>query len=89
MCHHLVLLNQASTKYNITRLDEVDGGLDYSNRAVFMQILQRVIDILGIEQLFIISHNMESYNGGTDAIQLAPIEGMDNNANGSNVIYHY
>lgn len=89
MIINLSLLNQASTKFNITRLDEIDGGLDYSNRAVFMQILQRVIDILGIEQLFIISHNMESYNGGTDAIQLAPIEGMDNNANGSNVIYHY
>ena len=89
MIINLSLLNQASTKFNITRLDEIDGGLDYSNRAVFMQILQRVIDILGIEQLFIISHNMESYNGGTDAIQLAPIEGLDDNANGSNVIYHY
>lgn len=89
MIINLSLLNQASTKFNITRLDEIDGGLDYSNRAVFMQILQRVIDILGIEQLFIISHNMESYNGGTDAIQLAPIDGMDDNANGSNVIYHY
>lgn len=89
MIINLSLLNQASTKFNITRLDEIDGGLDYSNRAVFMQILQRVIDILGIEQLFIISHNMESYNGGTDAIQLAPIEGIDDNANGSNVIYHY
>ena len=89
MIINLSLLNQASTKFNITRLDEIDGGLDYNNRAVFMQILQRVIDILGIEQLFIISHNMESYNGGTDAIQLAPIDGIDNNANGSNVIYHY
>jgi len=89
MIINLSLLNQASTKYNITRLDEIDGGLDISNRGVFMQILQRVIDILGIEQLFIISHNMESYNGGTDAIQLAPIDGMDDNANGSNVIYHY
>lgn len=89
MIINLSLLNQASTRFNITRLDEIDGGLDFSNRAVFMQILQRVIDILGIEQLFIISHNMESYNGGTDAIQLAPIEGMDDNANGSNVIYHY
>lgn len=89
MIINLSLLNQASTKFNITRLDEIDGGLDYNNRAVFMQILQQVIDILGIEQLFIISHNMESYNGGTDAIQLAPIDGIDNNANGSNVIYHY
>ena len=88
MIINLSLLNQASTRYNITRLDEIDGGLDYNNRSVFMQILQRVIDILGIEQLFIISHNMEAYNGGTDCIQLAPIDGVDN-ANGSNVIYHY
>lgn len=88
MIINLSLLNQASTKYNITRLDEIDGGLDYNNRSVFMQILQRVIDILGIEQLFIISHNMEAYNGGTDCIQLAPIDGVDN-ANGSNVIYKY
>lgn len=89
MIINLSLLNQASTKFNITRLDEIDGGLDYNNRGAFIAILQEVIELLGIEQLFIISHNMESYNGGTDAIVLAPIDGLDDNSNGSNIIYHY
>jgi DNA repair exonuclease SbcCD ATPase subunit len=89
MIINLSLLNQASTKFNITRLDEIDGGLDYNNRGAFIAILQEVIELLGIEQLFIISHNMESYNGGTDAIVLAPIDGLDDNSNGSHIIYHY
>lgn len=89
MIINLVLLHQASTKYNITRLDEIDGGLDSANRMLFVDILQRIIDILGIEQLFIISHSCESALSNVDAIQLAPIEGFEDVNTGANIIYSW
>jgi len=38
-------------------LDEIDGPLDPGNRSKFIDILDQQIDKLGIEQVFIISHN--------------------------------
>ena len=89
MIINLVLLHQASTKYNITRLDEIDGGLDSANRMLFVDILQRIIQILDIEQLFIISHSCESALSNVDAIQLAPIEGFEDVNTGANIIYSW
>lgn len=89
MIINLVLLHQASTKYNITRLDEIDGGLDSANRMLFVDILQRIIQILGIDQLFIISHSCESALSNVDAIQLAPIEGFEDVNTGANIIYSW
>ena len=89
MIINLVLLNQASTKYNITRLDEIDGGLDHANRYMFVDILQRIIQILHIEQLFIISHSAESALSNVDVIQLAPIPDYEDVFSGANIIYSY
>jgi hypothetical protein len=45
--------------YNILYLDELDSVLDEDNRRSFIQMLNRQIEDLGIEQVFIISHNRE------------------------------
>ena len=44
-------------KYNILLLDEIDSVLDQENRRSFVDILEKQIEGLGIEQCFIISHN--------------------------------
>ena len=89
MIINLTLLNQASTKYNITRLDEIDGGLDPNNRYMFVDILQKIIQILNIEQLFIISHSAESALSNVDVIQLASIKDYEDTFTGANIIYSY
>lgn len=64
-----ILYNSASN-YNILRLDEIDGGLDTENRTQFIQTLNEVMDILGCEQCFLISHNEEIQYSSTDMILL-------------------
>ena len=70
MIINLVLLHQASTKFNIAKLDEVDGGLDSRNRFGFVNVLYNIMPMLGIEQLFIISHSMEQDTSNADIIKL-------------------
>ena len=48
-----------SSKYNLFRLDEIDGGLDTSNRYGFITALNYLLDITNAEQCIMISHNME------------------------------
>lgn len=88
MIINLVLLHQASSKFNITRLDEIDGGLDHQNRYMFVDILQKIVNILQIDQLFIISHSVESALSNVDVIQLAPMPDEESFV-GANIIYSY
>ena len=88
MIINLVILNQASTKYNIASLDEIDGGLDHYNRMMFVDILQKLIQILHIDQLIIISHSVESALSNIDLIELSPVD-EDDNFSGANIIYSY
>ena len=53
----LALIEQSIGEYNILCLDEIDGPLDAHNRENFINILNAQIDKLGIEQVFVISHN--------------------------------
>jgi len=53
----LALIEQAIGKFNILALDEIDGPLDTSNRENFISILNKQIDKLRMEQVFVISHN--------------------------------
>jgi DNA repair exonuclease SbcCD ATPase subunit len=53
----LALIEQSIGKYNILALDEIDGPLDNVNRDNFISILNTQIEKLGIEQVFVISHN--------------------------------
>ena len=53
----LALIEQYTGQFNILSLDEMDGALDESNREAFISILDSQIRKLGIDQVFIISHN--------------------------------
>ena len=80
------ILYQSSTKYNVLVLDEIDGGLDTSNRGMFIDLLDRLMSILHSEQCFIISHNNELNTSLADLIVLK------NNGeiyNGGNIIWQY
>lgn len=88
MIINLVLLHQASTKFNIARLDEIDGPLDTNNRLEFVNTLYRLIRLLGIDQLFLISHSIEADTSSVDIIKFK----TDNNYESAilgNVIYNY
>ena len=81
------MLMQASTKYNILKLDEIDGGLSTTNRLHFLDVLDRQINMLDIEQCFMISHNTEIDFSNVDLILLK----MDQSEaiNTGNIIYRY
>ena len=64
------LLHHSSTKYNIIKLDEIDGPLDYSNRVFFMDVLNSIMNIMGTEQCIMISHNSELQVDNSDVILL-------------------
>lgn len=89
MVMNLVLLYQASTRYNITRLDEIDGGLDTRNRLEFVNVLYKVIDILDIDQLFIISHSLELELSNVDLIVLKTYEDYNDFGSGANILYDF
>ena len=48
---------QSMSSYNIMLLDELDSVLDEKNRAGFIAVVEKLIDMIGAEQIFIISHN--------------------------------
>lgn len=54
-----VLLHNASEKFNIIRLDEVDNNLDNDNRLRFFGLVYMIMQILNFDQAIIISHNVE------------------------------
>ena len=64
MALSVALLSQGSAIYNLLRLDEIDGGLDTPNRMQFAVLLIEVMNIMGIEQCIMCSHNteIEAYN---------------------------
>ena len=64
------ILSNSSTDYNILKLDEIDGGLDTENRIQFIGLLKQLITMVGCEQCFLISHNME-YDADTTMIDMA------------------
>jgi hypothetical protein len=89
MVINLVLLYQASSKYNIARLDEISSANDQSNRSQFIKVLNAAINLLHMDQVFIISHDIELDNTNCDIIKLKGYEGFDDNKMLGNVIYDY
>lgn len=79
------LLCQSSIKYNILKLDEMDGGLDNTNRSIFVDTLYRLIDLLKAEQVFIISHNNEMNLSECDLIVLRSSDTF----HAGNIIFNY
>lgn len=82
------LLHNSSTKYNIIKLDEIDGPLDYNNRTYFMDVLNRIMSIMGTEQCIMISHNTELQVDDCDVILLRHDPNNTDYARG-NIIWSY
>lgn len=82
------LLHHSSTKYNIIKLDEIDGPLDYSNRLYFMDVLNNIMDIMNTEQCIMISHNSELQVDNSDVILLKHDENNMDYQRG-NIIWSY
>lgn len=72
----MALMQQAMRKYNVVSLDEIDAELDEKNRRSFVEILDKQLEELGIEQVFIITHNREFDSYPVDLI-LMPDHGLD------------
>lgn len=89
MIINLVLFTSGSNKYNIVSLDEIDGGLDHENRYLFVNILQQICDILNIDQLFIISHSVESALQSVDVVLLSDQEYYVDQFAAANIIWQY
>ena len=70
---NLVLMYQASSKFNIAKLDEIDGGLDQYNRSMFPSILSQIMQILNVENCLIVSHAAEADMSNVDIISLTPV----------------
>lgn len=66
----LALIEQMLSRYNVVCLDEIDSTLDQQNRRAFTNILETQIEKLGIESMFVISHNNEFYNSNVDLVLL-------------------
>ena len=56
--------------YNILYLDEMDAELDSTNRKSFISVIDRQMELLGVDQTFIITHNNEFYSSDIDLILL-------------------
>ena len=82
------LLHNSSTKYNIIKLDEIDGPLDYNNRLYFIDVLNNIMDIMNTEQCIMISHNSELQVDNSDVILLKHDENNMDYQRG-NVIWSY
>lgn len=89
MIINLVLNNLGSSKFAIVSLDEIDGGLDQNNRYMFVDVLQKISDILAIDQLFIISHSVESALNSVDVILLSNSEEYTDLFQNANIIYQF
>ena len=48
---------QSMSSYNIMLLDELDSVLDEKNRSGFIAVIEKLIEMICAEQIFIISHN--------------------------------
>lgn len=77
----LAMLECMIDKYNVIYLDEIDCTLSTENRKLFIELLERQIDNLNVDQCFIITHNNEFYNKNVDLILL---EGHDCDLEDSN-----
>ncbi len=74
MALSFALASRATDTYNILLLDEIDAGLDETNRNAFLRMLRMQMNALHAEQVFIISHNMSQMaNIPMDCIKLSDV----------------
>ena len=79
----MLLITQSIKDYNILLLDEIDSTLDTSNREKFLQILEKQMEMIDGEQIFVISHN--------NMFNMYPVDiiDMQNKVNSDNKLANY
>ena len=87
MIINLALANMCSTKYNIVSLDEIDGGLDNVNKYLFIDVLQKISEILNIDQIFLISHSIEASLTNMDVILTSKSQDYKDLFSDSNILF--
>lgn len=80
------LLRQSSTRYNILKIDEIDGGLDTRNRLNLTILLESLMNVIQSQQTIVISHNNELDMTQADVIVLRD---DDNEFTAGNIIFKY
>lgn len=81
----VALLVQCGTEYNILLLDEIDGPLDVEKKEKFIMVLESIMELLEIEQVFVISHSnqFDAYSCNIIALNGSEM----NNINNSDIIF--
>lgn len=85
MALSFALIEQSIKDYNILLLDEIDGPLDEDKRYQFLPILEKQLDSIDAEQVFLITHNNVFDNYPVDIIMTTNTN-IDNYKN-TNIIY--
>ncbi len=83
------LLYHSSSRFNIMKLDEIDGPLDSENRIMFINVLNKIMEIMNVEQCILISHNSELQSMYSDVILLKLSDEMKNEYSDGNIIWRY
>lgn len=89
MIINLVLSDISSGKYNIVSLDEIDHGLDSTNQYIFIDIVNKIVEILDVGQLFMISHSVSSSMNNIDVILLSNDQEYIDLYSHANLVYLY
>ena len=79
------LINQSIKDYNILLLDEIDSTLDTRNRGMFLNILEKQMESINSEQIFLITHNNMFENYPVDIILTS--KNKTTNFNNANIIF--
>ena len=79
------LINQSIRDYNILLLDEIDSTLDTRNRAMFLNILEKQMESINSEQIFLITHNNMFENYPVDIILTS--KNKVSNFNNANILF--
>lgn len=79
------LIEQSIKDYNIMLLDEMDSPLDTGKRYAFLPILEKQLDSINAEQVFLITHNNVFDNYPVDIIKTSDVN-IDNYKN-TNVLF--
>ena len=74
LAFNFALIEQSKKKYDVILLDEIDKELDADNRRAFVDILEKQLEDMDVEQCFIISHNQEFDTSALDLILLGDHE---------------
>ena len=72
------LMRQATSRYNIMLLDEMDGPLYTADRSKFIDILYKQIQAIDAEQIFLVSHN-NTFEGHSVNVIMTTEEHVEDN----------